>query len=225
MGKTAAVGICSVVLLVGCGDADRSATRPTAGATKTPTGSVGRAGDAPPPPPDGGMRAGHGTRPTRVVVPRHDTTPPAGIVSLQLPDGRTVAEAAQPGDAPSEVVELRQPRLRGTTVGIDTDSGVVRVRVSVRELITCRSPSGATVQRLKVSYFPPPQIERMNASPGARIPVRETRSRSLELGQGRCPASMTPAAVEGKLWGEVINSLGLEAVTPHIRFRWSAPDG
>jgi hypothetical protein len=167
------------------------------------------------------MPAGHGTRPTRVVVPRRDRTPPAGVVSLQLADGRTVAEAAQPGEAPAGVVKLAQPRLRGTTVGIDPDSGIVRVRVSVRELITCRSPSGDTERMQKVSYFPPPQIERVNASPGARIPVRETRSRSLELGQGRCPAPMTPTAVDGKLWGEVINSLGLEAVTPHIRFRWA----
>ena len=223
MWKTAALGMFSVLLLVGCGDGNGSATRPAAVATQTPTRSVGSASEAPPPPPDGGLRAGHGTHPTRVVVPRHDSTPPAGIVSLQLPNGRTVAEAAQPGDAPTEVVKLEQPRLRGTTVGIDLDSGVVRVRVSVRELITCRSPAGATELRQKVSYFPPPQIERMNASPGARIPVRKTRSRALELGQGRCPASMTPAAVDGKLWGEVINSLGLEAVTPHIRFRWSAP--
>jgi hypothetical protein len=223
MWKTAAVGMFSVLLLIGCGDGDGRAVRPTAVATETPTGTVGNASE-PPPAPDGGMRAGHGAHPTRVVVPRHDKTPPAGIVSLQLPDGRTVAEAAQPGDAPTEVVKLKQPRLRGTAVGIDMDSGIVRVRVSVRELITCRAPSGATEQREKVSYFPPPQIERMNASPGARIPVRKTRSRSLELGQGRCPASMTPAAVDGKLWGEVINSLGLEAVTPHIRFRWSATD-
>ena len=224
MRKTTAVGMSSVWLLVACGGGDGSATRPTATPTETPTGSVSSKGEAPPPSPDGGMPAGHGSRPTRVVVPRHDKTPPAGIVSLQLPDGRTVAEAAQPGDAPTEIVKLKQPHLRGTTVGIDLDSGVVRVRVSVREFITCRSPSGATEQRQKVSYFPPPQIERMNASPGARIPVRRTRSRSLELGQGRCPASMTPTAVDGKLWGEVINSLGLEAVTPHIRFRWSAPD-
>jgi hypothetical protein len=203
MGKPVAVGLCSVVLVVGCGGGHRGAT------------------ETPPPSPDGGMAAGHGSRPTRVVVPRHDRTPPAGIVSLQLPDGRTVAEAAQPGDAPTEVVQLRQPLLRGTTVGIDPDSGVVRVRVSVRELITCRSPSGATVQRQKVSYFPPPQIERVDAAPGARIPVREMRSQSLELGRGRCPPSMTPAIVDGKLWGEVINSLGLEAVTPHIRFRWA----
>ena len=216
--------MCSVLLLAACGGGDGSARRPTALATETPTESAGSASEAPPPSPDGGMPAGHGRRPTRVVVPRQDKTPPAGIVSLQLPDGRTVAEAAQPGDAPTEVVKLERPRLRGTTVGIDLDSGVVRVRVSVGELITCRSPSGATEQRLKTSYFPPPAIERMNAAPGARIPVRETRSRSLELGHGRCPPSMTPAAVDGKLWGEVINSLGLEAVTPHIRFRWSAPD-
>ena len=225
MWKTAAVGMFSLLLLGGCGDGDRSATRPSGAATQTPTGSVGSATEAPPPPPDGGMPAGHGSRPTRVVVPRHDKTPPAGTVSLQLPDGRTVAEAAQPGEAPTGIVKLTQPRLRGTTVGIDMDSGIVRVRVSVGELITCRSPSGATEQRLKTSRFPPPQIERMNASPGARIPARKTRSRSLELGQGRCPVSMTPAAVDGKLWGEVINSLGLEAVTPHIRFRWAAPDG
>ena len=170
MWKTATVGMFSVLLLVACGGADGSARRHTAVATETPTGSVGSASEAPAPPPDGGMPAGHGSRPTRVVVPRHDKTPPAGIVSLQLPDGRTVAEAAQPGDAPTEVVKLDQPRLRGTTVGIDADSGVVRVRVSVRELISCRSPSGATEQRQKVSYFPPPQIERMNASPALASP-------------------------------------------------------
>lgn len=183
------------------------------------------AGGAAPPPPDAGTRAGHGADPTRVQVPRADATPPTGTISLALPDGRAAAEASQPGKAPGEPVELDQPRLRGTMVGSDEDSGAVRVRVSIKESITCRSSTGEIEVLLKTRYFPPSQVERATAAPGARIPVRESRTRALKLGRGRCPAGAVPTAVNGELWGDVTNGLGLEAVTPHIHFEWTTRRG
>lgn len=182
-------------------------------------------GAAPPPPPDAGTRAGHGADPTRVQVPRADDTPPTGTIALVLPGGRVAAEASQPGKAPSEPVELKQPRMRGTMVGSDEESGAVRVRVSIKESITCRSSGGAIEVRQRRRYFPPSQVERATAAPGARIPVRESRTRALKLGRGRCPAGTVRTAVNGDLWGDVTNGLGLEAVTPHIRFEWTARRG
>jgi hypothetical protein len=155
-----------------------------------------------------------------VEVPRSDDTPPGGRISLHLPRGRLVARASQPGPGHEAVVRLRRPVLRGTMIGTDEESGTVRVRVSLKESITCASPGGARVVRAKVRYFPPSQIARATASPGARIPVTERRTRTLVLGTGRCPAGMVPTAVTGELWGDVTNGVGLEAVTPHIRLAW-----
>jgi hypothetical protein len=40
----------------------------------------------------------------------------------------------------------------------------------------------------------------------------------LALGGDRCGAGARPMEVHGELWGQAINSHGLEAVTSHIRF-------
>jgi hypothetical protein len=97
---------------------------------------------------------------------------------------------------------------------------VARVRVSVKETITCAYPDGRRVERERSRYFPPPQIERIRSSPGARLPTRDARTVTVSLGRGRCPARAEPVAIAGELWGEAINGLGLEAVTPHVRFEY-----
>jgi hypothetical protein len=116
-------------------------------------------------------------------------------------------------------VELREPRLRGTTRGEDENGGVARVRISILERITCRAAGGAEFARPRVRYFPPPQIERIKSAPGTRLPTTRERSLLLSLG-GRCGPGARAAAVHGELWGEAINGSGLEAVTPHIRFAY-----
>jgi hypothetical protein len=156
----------------------------------------------------------------RVAVPDQDSSPPSAKTSLRRPAGEVLAEAAQPGDGEPHLVVLDQPRLRGTTVGVDAESGVPRVRVSITEVISCRFADGRVDERRKRLYFPPSQIERIRSSPGARIPVRETRSVVVALGRGRCPRGAETAAVRGELWGDATNGLGLEAVTPHIPFEW-----
>ena len=142
-----------------------------------------------PPALDDTMRADPG----RVAVPETDTTPPMARIELaSAGDGRTLA----------------RPRLRGTAVAVDSDGGVARVRVSIRERMTCHGSDGS-VERRRTRYFPPPQIERIRSTPGTRLPT--TRTRSLRLALAHCD-------VHGELWGEAINGSGLEAVTPHIRF-------
>jgi hypothetical protein len=220
--RVPAAAMLCLALVAGCGS-DGDPAEQAASPPKASAAAEGRG--APPLPADAGTRAGHGADPARVEVPRADDTPPTGTIALVLPDGRVAAEASQPGMGPSEPVELKQPRLRGTMVGIDEDSGAVRVRVSIKESISCRSSTGRVELRQKVSYFPPSQIERATAAPGARIPARETRSRTLQLGRGRCPAGTVPTAVKGELWGDVTNGLGLEAVTPHIPLQWSIRRG
>jgi hypothetical protein len=208
--------VLSLVLVTGCGgDGDRP--EQPAGRTEQRT-EPDRSGA--PQPPDAGTRAGHGADRALVEVPYADATPPMATIALVLPDGRTAAEAFRPGTAPAEPVALAQPRLRGTIIGVDEDSGAVRVRVSVKESITCRASGGETEVRPKLRYFPPSQIERATAAPGARIPALETRSRLVRIGRGRCPAGTVATAVNGELWGDVTNGLGLEAVTPHIHFEW-----
>ena len=158
--------------------------------------------------------------PGRVAVPETDGTPPmARIVLASAGDGRPLAEASQPpGHAVAETVELPEARLRGTGVAVDSDGGVARVRVSIRERITCRPADAAPVVRRRTRYFPPPQIERIRSTPGTRLPATRTRSLPLELAVGRCGANPPGVEIHGELWGEAINGSGLEAVTPHIRF-------
>jgi hypothetical protein len=158
--------------------------------------------------------------PTRVRVPERDGSPPAVRVVLATPqDGQTLAEASQPpGRRAANEVALATPRLRGTTLGEDSNGGVARVRVSISERIACRGADGRHFERLRRRYFPPPQIERIRATPGARLPTRRTRSLELSLIGARCGRDADAVEVRGQLWGEAINGRGLEAVTPHIHF-------
>ncbi|HYH58480.1 MAG TPA: hypothetical protein VD790_04595 [Thermoleophilaceae bacterium] len=169
-----------------------------------------------------GCGGGEGDEPIggRVAVPNRDSSPPSAAVSLRLPGSGVVARAAQPGGPAPEPVRLTRPRLTGTTVGTDEDSGLPRVRVAVTESISCRAGGGRIVRRPRVHYFPPSQVERIRSAPGARIPVRAARTETVRLGRA-CPAGAEPVRLEGELWGDATNGLGLEAVTPHIHFRWS----
>jgi hypothetical protein len=129
------------------------------------------------------------------------------------------AEASQPGSRHSGELELAEPRLRGT-VGEDRNGGIVRVRVSISERISCQADDGRRFERLSTRYFPPPQIEQIRAAPGARLPTRSSRSRLLSLARERCGAGAEATEVHGRLWGEVINGRGLETITPPVRFRY-----
>ena len=88
--------------------------------------------------------------------------------------------------------------------------------MSIREEIEC-SDGERSYRRLRTRYFPPPQVERIRSTPGARLPTSAKRSLELRLSQERCGAGRL-AAVLGELWGEAINGSGLEAVTPHLKF-------
>jgi hypothetical protein len=174
---------------------------------------------SPPPPPDAGTRAGHGAdvSPT-VEVPDSDATPPEATITLSAGGTRLGSISQPPGDPYAAVVELRRPQLRGTTVGRDADGGVARVRVSIKERIACRR-EGTTFTRLRTRYFPPPQVERVRSTPGAVLPTRRVRTLGLRVGHGRCGPTARARSIHGELWGEAVNGNGLEAVTPHIRFR------
>jgi hypothetical protein len=214
MSRSALVTLLAL-LVVGapaCGD-DANRTRPRAASTSsTPS---------PPPPPDAGTRAGHGAdvSPT-VEVPESDTSPPQATITLSA-GGAPLGRASQPpGDRGEVLVPLRRLSLRGTTVGRDPDGGVARVRVSIMERITCRrGDSDAAFTRLRRRYFPPPQVERIRSTPGTVLPIRRMRSLELRLGGRRCGPDARPRVVHGELWGEAVNGSGLEAVTPHVRFR------
>jgi hypothetical protein len=194
----------------GCsGESDEGNTRPE------PNREAGQ----PAPPPDAGTRTGHGADAPVVTVPRSDASPPAATIVLANPGGRTLGEASEPpGGEPSAVEELRARRLQGTTIGRDPDGGVARVRVSLREVITCRA-QGRPTKRLRTRYFPPPQIERIRSNPGARLPSEKRQTLALTLGRGRC-GDGEAVEVEAELWGEAINGSGLEAVTPHLHLSW-----
>jgi hypothetical protein len=178
---------------------------------------------SPPPPPDAGTATGHGADDPRVAVPDLDGSPPSALVVLAEPGRGPRARSAQPGGGPGRVVALHSPSVVGTTTGRDPESGVPRVRVSLREHVTCRLDAGGTVKRQRVRYFPPPQIERIRSAPGARIAVTARRRVTVPLARSRCPLGARAARVQGEVWGEAINGLGLEAVTPHIHFVWRHP--
>jgi hypothetical protein len=153
-------------------------------------------------------------------VPESDESPPAATIVLRDAAGSELATAMQPPDGTLPGgVRLEEPRLRATAEGRDTDGGVARVRISIREEILCRRPDGRQEERPRTRYFPPPQIERIRASPGARLPTRVLRTLPLRLVGDRCGRGQ-PVAVRGELWGEATNGSGLEAVTPHLRFAW-----
>lgn len=222
MRPTATCLFACLALLVACASDDddkpaSSALQQSETQFETPDGD---AGASPAPPPDAGTATGHGADPGRVVVPGNDATPPAATVALAAAsDGRTLGEASQPGGGThSAMVELSESRLRGTAIGKDADGGVSRVRISIAERITCQGGDGRRFERLRTRYFPPPEVERIRARPGVRLPTRRKRSRVLALGGDRCGAGARPTEVHGELWGQAINSHGLEAVTPHIRF-------
>jgi hypothetical protein len=173
---------------------------------------------SPAPPADAGTRAGHGADAGRVAVPERDPSPPTATIALARAGGGTLAEASQPPErATPEPVTLDEPALRGIATGRDPNGGVARVRVSIREEIECRNGDHGPYHRLRTRYFPPPQVERIRSSPGARLPTKATRSIPLRLSQSRCGTGRV-TAVRGELWGEAINGSGLEAVTPHLRF-------
>jgi hypothetical protein len=172
------------------------------------------------PPPDAGVARGHAGDPRRVPVPGRDRTPPRATITLAGAGGEALAEAAMPGAPHRAVVRLERPRLLGTTVGQDADSGVARVRVSMRERLVCRDAGGATFERARLRYVPAPQIERIRSSPGALLSTRAERSVPRDLSSTRCGRGAEVMHAEGEVWGEAINGLGLEAVTPHIRFEY-----
>jgi hypothetical protein len=203
------------LVLPGCGGDEEQARAPAA--SPAPEAS-------PAPPPDAGTRAGHGADvPAKVEVPDSDRTPPEATITLSSGGTRLGRASHPPGTVRAGVVRLGRPSLRGTTVGRDPDGGVARVRVSIKERITClRRGSGTTFARLRTRYFPPPQIERIRSTPGAALPTRRVRSLELDVGSGRCGSGARPVSVHGELWGEAINGNGLEAVTPHVRFAAAA---
>ena len=210
-----------LLVLAGCAsdDDEPTATQRAQETEAQPEATGGEAGGPPPPPPDAGTATGHGADPAQVVVPATDATPPTAIVALaDARDGRTLAEAARPGEAHPAEVELGEPRLRGTTTGEDESGGISRVRISIAERISCRRADGTSFERLRTRYFPPSEVERIRARPGIELPTRRRRSELLELGGDRCGRGARPAKIHGEVWGQAINSHGLEAVTPHIRF-------
>lgn len=210
----------ALLTLAGCAsDEDDSSATKRPPETEARQAAGGDEPGGPAPPPDAGTASGHGADPTQVVVPTRDDTPPTASVALaDRRDGRTLAEAAQPGDGPPMEVELGEPRLRGTTTGEDGNGGISTVRVSIAERVACRRADGTSFELLRRRYFPPPEVERIRARPGVKLPTRSRRSELLELAGDRCGLRARPAKVHGELWGQAINSHGLEAVTPHIPF-------
>lgn len=215
--------VLALALLAGC--ASENDPKPTEGpaqqAQTEPEPSADRGGANPPPPPDAGTATGHAADPRRVSVPERDPSPPTATITLATAgDGRKLAEASRPGSAPGEAVELTEPRLRATAVGEDTNGGVVRVRVSISERISCRGHDGERFERLRRRYLPPPQIEQIRTTPGVRLPSRGTRGRRLTLARERCGLGAEADAVQGRLWAEVINGHGLETISPAVRFTY-----
>lgn len=216
--------------LAGCGGGGSGADR--AGNGQAPDGqapevhapdtSTGQAA-SPPPPPDAGTAAGHGADARRVPVPEQDATPPQAVIGLKGRGGRTLAEATMPaGREHPRRVRVDETRSRATVVGRDADSGVARVRISIREVATCRAQDGALFRKPRTRYFPPPQVERIRAAPGFRLMTERRRARPLTLSRHLCGRGAGLVRLRGELWGEAINGLGLEAVTPHIPFEYRA---
>jgi hypothetical protein len=206
----------------GCAIADYDALRAVLGRGPAPTpGSAGSDGIAPP---DAGTARGHGADASRIAVPESDASPPtATIVLATAGDGRTLAEVSQPPSPPPPgIVRLQEPRLQGTTIGTDDDGGVARVRVSIKERLTCKRAGGERFTRIRTRYFPPPQVERIRATPGTLLSTSARRSRRLTLAEARCGRGARAVEVHGELWGEAINGSGLEAVTRHIAFDFRA---
>lgn len=208
--------LAALILCAGCAGEEEGAGGPQH--------SAQGAASQPAPPPDGGTEAGHGADARRVAVPRNDSSPPTATIVLEAANGTPLADASQPPQRQRDAaVELEQPSLRGTAVGLDPNGGVARIRVSLKELITCRAPDASRFERPRIRYFPPPQIERIRSNPGTRLATRKSRTQMLTLGAGRCGAAQAAEVVEveGELWAEATNGNGLEAITPHLRFSWT----
>jgi hypothetical protein len=210
-GITTVTIVLVALTFAGCGSDDHDRTSPAA----EPGEPV-----SPAPPPDAGTATGHAGDDARVSVPDDDPSPPQATVVLGVPGEGARARAAQPGGGESGTVTLDAPVVDGTTTGRDPESGIARVRVSLDEVVECRTEAGEAYTRLRTRYLPPPEIERVRAAPGARLATERRRSARLRLSRERCGAEGVARRIEGELWGEVINGLGLEAVTPHIRFVW-----
>jgi hypothetical protein len=207
------LAVTAAILLAGCAGGEDEAGPPQR--------SDQNEAAQPAPPPDAGTQAGHGADAREVEVPRNDSSPPRATIVLETLNGTPLGKASQPpGREPGATEKLQQPALRATAIGRDSDGGVARVRVSIKELITCAAPDdhGGLEQR-RTRYFPPPQIERIRSNPGTRLATRKSRTLRLTLGRGRC-GGVPAVAVEGQLWAEAINGNGLEAVTPHLHFSW-----
>jgi hypothetical protein len=207
--------------LAGCGSeapppSPGVATPAAPGASAAPAGGGGGVAG----PPDAGTARGHGADRRRVPVPDQDATPPQATIVLAPAGGNAPAQATIPGEPHDSVVRLPRPGLLGTTLGHDADSGIARVRVSMRERLVCRSAGGVTFERARLRYVPPPQTERIRSAPGALLSTRGRRAVPRDLSSARCGPGAEVMHAEGEVWGEAINGLGLEAVTPHIRFEY-----
>jgi hypothetical protein len=225
MSRSALVALLALVVLgaPACGD-DDDANDDGGGTRPRAASSSSSPSPSPPPPPDAGTRAGHAADvPATVEVPEADKSPPRATITLSAGDAALGRASQPPGHTGESLIRFRRLSMRGTTVGRDLDGGVARVRVSIMERITCRrGHSGATFTRLRRRYFPPPQVERIRSAPGTVLPTRRVRSLELRLGGRRCGAEARPRVIHGELWGEAVNGSGLEAVTPHVRFRAAA---
>jgi hypothetical protein len=172
-----------------------------------------------PAPPDAGTRRGHGADRLRVAVPRSPAGPPEATVEVAPPGAPAATARASVDRDAAGPVRLRAARVRATTVGDDATDGVARVRISIAERMTCRDGLGRRFVRRSTRYFPPPEIERVRSTPGARLPTRLVRSSVIPLATSRCGAGAVATAVHGEVWGEAVNGSGLEAVTRHVRVR------
>ncbi len=88
--------------------------------------------------------------------------------------------------------------------------GIARARVSLEEQVVCRREGGRRFTRLRGRYYPPPEIGRLGAVPGADLPQRRARSVSVPLSLARCGKNARALAVSGEVYAEIVNGGGLE---------------
>jgi hypothetical protein len=182
----------AVVLAGGCGGGE-PAPAPEPAPRERPSVGV----------PDGGMHAGHGDEPRRVVVPPRDRTAPAAVLRLAS------VEAVSGGRSPDRVA-LDAPVLEPTAVGRDKQ-GMTRIRVSLHAKLRC----GDEVVPL-VRYFPPPEIARPRIPPGTRAPTELTRDVRFDLA---CRDGDLRRA-DGSLWADATSAWETESSSAPIRFTY-----
>ncbi|HWM10067.1 MAG TPA: hypothetical protein VNO82_12020 [Solirubrobacteraceae bacterium] len=153
--------------------------------------------------PDGGMSAGHGDEPRRVVVPPRDRTAPASILRL-------ASVEAVDGGRPPEPVALDSPVLEPTAVGRDKQ-GMTRIRVSLEARLRC-GDEVVPVTR----YFPPPEIARPRIPPGTRAPTELSRDVRFAL---ECERGELRGA-DGALWADATSAWETESSSAPIRFTY-----